>query len=251
MNGKLLLIFFTYTQLFAQATQNISPFEKAMELYKVKSYNESIVILEDLNEKGTASAEELLLLSRNYYAIKDIDSSIDSLFSALKLKSNEPGMYIELVKAYSSAQRYKGAMEVCEKGVGKFPNSLELQLQKALLLPKFGKLSQSFQIIEKLKQDFPNDPRPLSVESNLYLLKADFDKAELSMKWALSLEPNHPNYKNNLAIIYEKKGDYFLNLKKIDLAKESWLLAKKELEEVNSPNVTLKNNLDRISKKLE
>jgi len=98
-------------------------------------------------------------------------------------------------------------MDILETAEGKFSNSKELKLQKAFLYGKYGKVNTALGLIEELKQEYPNDPRPLSIEANLYFLKGDYEKAEMSIKWAISLQENSPYYHNNLSLLYEKMAD--------------------------------------------
>ncbi|MDX1960378.1 MAG: tetratricopeptide repeat protein [Leptospiraceae bacterium] len=244
---KQFLLFLTLVSILsANDTESLL---KAKELFKNKSYDQALEILEKSSETTPLNVDELKLQAKIHYAKGNVEDALDSLYLALKQKSKDPEIYLELVKLYSTSKRYKGALEVCENGIKKFPNSLELNLQLASLLPRFGKVPASLQLIEKLKAEFPSDPRPLSIESNLYLYRADFDKAEISIKWAISLDEKNQDYKNNLAIVYEKKGDFLLKQKKEKEAKESFELAWKEIQSLNSNNPIIASNQERIKRK--
>jgi len=163
-----------------------------------------------------------------------VNKSIDSLYSALKLKPNDTEIYIELIKAHISSNRYKGALELIETAEAKFPNSKELKLQKAFITGKYGKINTALAIIETLKQESPNDPRPLAIESNLYFIQGDLEKAEMSIKWAISLQENSPFYYNNLALIYEKMSENDMKSGNKEKAKNNLMEADKTIQKAIS-----------------
>ena len=153
------------------------------------------------------------------------------MYSALKLKPDDTEIYIELIKAYTASNRLRGGLEIAETAQKKFPNSKEIKLQKVFIQGKLGMLNSALAGIEELKQEFPNDPRPLNVEANLYFLQGDFEKAEISLKWAISLNSDNPFYHNNLALLYEKNAESLLKSGKKTEAKTMLLDAKKSIEQ--------------------
>jgi tetratricopeptide (TPR) repeat protein len=142
--------------------------------------------------------------------------------------------------------------ELLETAEIKFPNSKELKLQKAFIIGKYGKINTGLAIIETLKQEAPNDPRPLAVESNLYFLQGDLEKAEMSLKWAISLQKTSPFFHNNIALIYERMSDLETKAGKKEKAKENLMEAEKSVTKAISlkeyPQMIL--TLKRIQEKL-
>ena len=80
-------------------------------------------------------------------------------------------------------------------------------------------------------------------------MKRDFEKAEISLKWASALAPNNANLKNNLALIYEQMA--FQNLKVNDKAKAkiNLELAKSQIDSAvsSSQNNVFLENRKRIT----
>lgn len=246
---KYLIIFYLFTCLSLAAQENT--LEKARELYNKKSYDESLSVLEEMAKEPNVDSSAYVLMSYNYWAQGKQSEAIDVLYVALKKKQNLPEIYIELIKAYSSSGKYKGAGEICDTALEKFPNNTLLKLQKAYLLARYGKVMTALGIVEELKTNAPNDPRPLNLEAQIYLLKGEFDKAELSMKWASSLDQTNPNFKNNLALIYEKIYDRDFKKDK-NKALESLKLAESELESAIQikKKPVFETNLLRVREKL-
>lgn len=243
----LLLVFIL--PLFSQENES---YKKALALYKEKSYQESIEILEKGITDGDTGYEMHLLLAYNFWAMQDPEGAIVHLTKALKQNSDDPEVHIDIVKAYVSMQKYKVAQGFCEKALMKFPENKLLKLQNAILLGKIGKPVAAIRIIEELKVSSPNDPRPLGIEAHLYALRGELEKAELSLKWALSLDPLNPYYKNNLAILYEKMSDKEIKSNKKDVGKkllEDAVLILNEAIATKSQQVFL-NNQTRIKEKL-
>ncbi|MCB1178636.1 MAG: tetratricopeptide repeat protein [Leptospiraceae bacterium] len=244
-----LLFLLSFSILFSQDEEY---YKRASLLYKQQSFKESLEVIEKAISEGYNKSDIFVLLSYNYWALEDKENAINTLFKGLKASSKFPEIYIEIIKAYVSSGNYKKALNICEKGLEKFPENKLLKLQKAILLGKLGKPITATKLIEELKVASPNDPRPLSVESHLYALRGEFDKAELSLKWALSLDPLNPYYKNNLALLYEKISENELKEKKADRAKNYLEQAVVILEEaVNiNPKPIFQKNLERIKGKL-
>jgi tetratricopeptide (TPR) repeat protein len=236
--------------LFAQ---ELPTYASALSLFKAGSYEESSKMIQSSILSNTATHKEYVLLSHCNWAKGNINASIDNLFSALKLKPNDTEIYIEIIKAHIAASRFKGALELMETADTKFPNSKELKLQKAFLIGKYGKINTGLGIIETLKQEAPNDPRPLALEANLYFLQGDLEKAEMSLKWAISLENSSPFFHNNLALIYERMSDMDLKAGKKEKAKENLLEAEKSiskaisLKEYSQSIATLKRIQEKLS----
>ncbi len=234
-------------------SQELPSYSSALTLFRAGSYEESSKMLQSSIQSNTATHKEYVLLSHCNWAKGNINASIDNLFSALKLKPNDTEIYIEIIKAHIAASRFKGALELMETAETKFPNSKELKLQKAFLIGKYGKINTGLGIIETLKQEAPNDPRPLALEANLYFLQGDLEKAEMSLKWAISLQSTSPFFHNNLALVYEKMSDLDIKAGKKEKARENLQEAEKSinkaisLKEYPQSTATLKRIQEKLS----
>jgi tetratricopeptide (TPR) repeat protein len=244
-----IILLLLYIPLFSEENES---YKKASVLYKDKAYKESIEILEKSIAEGNTGYEMYLLLSYNYWATSRQEESIEQLQKALKQNNEEPEVHIDLIRAYVSMQKYKVAQSFCEKALQKFPENKLLKLQNAILLGKLGKPVAATKIIEELKVSSPNDPRPLGIEAHLYALRGELEKAEISLKWGLSLDPVNPFFKNNLAILYEKMADRELKNNKKDSAKKFLEDATQAINEAvgTNPKEIFISNQTRIKEKL-
>jgi len=80
-------------------------------------------------------------------------------------------------------------------------------------------------------------------------MKRDFEKAEISLKWASALAPNNTNLNNNLALIYEQMALNSLKANDKEKAKINLELAKSQIESAltNNQNSIFLENQKRIT----
>lgn len=218
-------------------------------LYQNKEYKKIIELLEEeINNAKDLDSQIYLLYSYSLWNLGYTDKSIDALFLALKRKPS-PEIFSQLVRAYSSSNKFKGAMELCEAGIKKFPEDISLQIQKGYLLARFRKINEALRLAEVLKSKFPEDPKPLELEAYIYSLRKEWDKAEIALEWASSLDRTNPTYKNNLAIVYEKlaekQNSKEKSLEYLQKAKDKLTEA---IQTVSKP--AYEQNLKRINDKL-
>ncbi len=231
--------------LFAQENK----LETIKNLYQAKEYKKIVELLEDEIENSKNLDHQIYLFyAYSLWNLGQKTDAIDALFVSLK-HNPSPDKFSQIIKAYSSTYQFKGAMEVCEAGLKKFPNDISLQLQKGYLLARFRKTEKALKIAEFLKSQFPENPRPLVLEAHIYSIRKEWDKAEISLEWANSLDSNNPVYKNNLAIVYEKIAETQSSKeKKLEYLQK----AKSKLTEAIqiSSTMVFEQNLKRINEKL-
>jgi tetratricopeptide (TPR) repeat protein len=237
---QIFLFTFSLTALHSQAMT----YEKALAEYKASAYQESLQTIREILKVEKPRYELHYLAAYNYWHLKEWKSAVNHFQAAIKFKPEDTNAYIDIIKLYSSAQLNKAALELCEDAIRKFPQEPKFKFQQVALLLKYGRIDVSLEIIEKLKLTLPEDYRPLALESNIYYMKRDFEKAEISLKWASALAPNNPNLKNNLALIYEQMA--LISLKTNDKAKAkiNLELAKAQIDSAVSTiqsNVFLEN----------
>lgn len=245
---KSFILFFFLIFSIAQAQEELT-YEKALAQYKSASYQESLQSIREIIKLDKPRYELHYLAAFNYWNLKEIKPAINHFQAAIKFKPEDPKAYIDLIKLYTSAQMYKLALELCEDVIKKFPQEPELKLQQVAILLKYGRIDISLEIIEKLKLSLPNDYRPLALESNIYYMKRDFEKAEISLKWATELAPTNPNLKNNLALIYEQMAILSLKANDKEKAKINLELAKSQIDSAvnTAQNTIFLENQKRIS----
>lgn len=227
MKSFIILLTFASHCIFAQDEPT---YERALAHYKAASYQESLQTIREIIKADKPRYELHYLAAFNYWNLKEIRPALNHFQAAIKFKPDDTKAYIDIIKLYTSAQMFKPALELCEDAVKKFPLDVELKFQQVSLLLKFGKTEMALEIIEKLKLSLVEDYRPLSLEANIYYMKRDFEKAEISLKWASALAPNNPNLKNNLALIYEQIAISYLKTNDKTKARINLELAKLQIE---------------------
>ncbi|HMV43971.1 MAG TPA: tetratricopeptide repeat protein [Leptospiraceae bacterium] len=232
MRILLTLLFISIAGLSAQSMT----YEKALAEYKAASYQESLQTIREILKVEKPRYELHYLAAFDYWNLKEYKSAINHFQAAIRLKPDDTKAYIDIVKVYTSAQSYKQALELCEDAIKRFPQEPKLRFQQVTLLLKYGRVDVALEIIEKLKLTLPEDYRPLALESNIYYMKRDFEKAEISLKWASALSPSNANLKNNLALIYEQMAIINLKTNEKEKAKVNLDLAKSQLESAISTN---------------
>lgn len=231
-----LSLFLFFILSFGIFSQDEFTYEKALSQYKSAAYQDSLQTIREIIKADKPRYELHYLAAFNYWNLKEIKPALNHFQAAIRFKPEDTKAYIDIVKLYNSAHMYKPALELCEDAVKKFPLESELKFQQVSLLLKFNRIEMALEIIEKLKLSLADDYRPLALEANIYYMKRDFEKAEISLKWASALAPNNPNLKNNLALIYEQIAINYLKTNEKEKAKINLELAKEQIE--SAINVT-------------
>ncbi len=240
-------IFFLISLLSFGQEQNLLTYEKALDEFKKSEFQKSIETIRELILKDGTKYEYHYLAAHDYWSLGNYKSAINHFQAAIKFKPEDPKAYIDLVKLFENSKNLKTALSFCESSIEKFPNEYELKILQAGLLLKFGRFEFVNSILEKLKTENPNDYRPILLESNIYFARKDFEKAELTLKWANSLSPENPFVNNNLAILHEQ---IYLSLiqKKSPDAKQKLNQALEEIDIAakNSKEPSILENQKRI-----
>lgn len=228
-------------------------YQNALTEYKSGNYAKSLEYLREIIKPGNQNPDLHILAAHNYAKLKDIKPAADHLYAAIRIKPDDQNLTIDLIRLYASNDRYKGAVELAESSVKKYPDNFDLKLIYASILIKFNKLAPALTMVENLKQLKPDDYRPLALEATIYYMQRDFEKSEISLKWALSISAKNPNLKNNLALVYEQMAaDAIRTAKDKEKAKQFLEQARGELTEaiVISANPSYAENQKRITNTL-
>ncbi|MCB1194444.1 MAG: tetratricopeptide repeat protein [Leptospiraceae bacterium] len=250
---KILLfsLLFLYPFLFLHAEG--PSYIKALKLYLDGSYEESILVIRELIDKEGRSFDAHYLAGHNYWKLGNLQTTVAHFKNALSFEPNEENVYIDLVKVYACSYKWKDAEAVSSEALEKFPDSVELKSVYAAILLKQKRTKEALEIIEKLKALNPNDYRPLSIESRIYYEMGKYEKAETSLKWAITIAPKNPYLKNNLSVVYEKIAQEYKKNGQHEMAKNSLVSADKNIKEaisISEDPIFLENSR-RIHKKLD
>lgn len=230
-------IFFLISLFSFGQEPNLPTYEKALDEFKKSEFQKSIEIIRELILQNGTKYEYHYLAAHDYWSLGNFKSAVNHFQAAIKFKPDDAKAYIDLVKLYENSKNFKMALSFCESSIEKFPNEYELKILQAGLLLKFGRFEFVNSILEKLKTENPNDYRPILIESNVYFATKDFEKAELTLKWANSLSSENPFIQNNLAILHEQ---VYLSL----LAKKNPAAKQKLIQAVDEINLAAKNSKD-------
>lgn len=250
---KLIIIFFLIlSPIYAQQTEEPN-YIKALQLYIQGSYEDSIIVLRKLIEKEGRNFDIHYLAGHNYWKLGNLKTTVAHFQNALDFEPNEESVHLDLIKVYACSNRWKKAASTSLQALEKFPESVELKSLYAAILLKLNKRRKALTIIEKLKAANPNDYRPLSIESRIYFEMGEYQKAETSLKWAITIAPQNPYLKNNLSIVYERIAQIYEKEGDKLKAKNSLVSADKNLQEALNftEDPTILENSKRIHKKLE
>jgi tetratricopeptide (TPR) repeat protein len=250
-------LFFILLFSFSLYSQDANlTYEKALEQYKAKDYIKSIETIRELILANGTKYEYHYLAAHDYWSMLNHKVAISHLQSAIKFKPEDPNAYIDLVKVLADSKSLKAALNLCEESLEKFKENKELRILQASLLIRFAKYELALPIIENLKNSSPTDFRPISLEGQLFFQKREYDKAEMSLKWAESLNKTEPSILNNLALVHEQMAILSLNKSKTVDAKKFIDQALEEIETaskiMNTPSINdSKKRIYELSKKIK
>ena len=230
-------------------------YEKALAEYKNSQYTKSLEIIRSLilSNENKGNYEWHYLAAHAYWGLSNFKSAKDHFSASIKFKPEDSKAYIDLIKLYENMKLYKQALTLCESSIELFPADYDLKIMQASLLVRFSKFSVAIEKVEKLKEINAKDFKPLLIESNVYFMQNDFEKAELTLKWAASLASNNPIIQNNLALVYEQISISLKQKNKIEEAKLKMNLASNEINQAikNSNSQQIIENQKRISEGLK
>lgn len=247
----LLSLYFT-TAVFSQEQSSPagSSYFQAVEEYKLRNYPKSIELLKTLLVEGKATYESYALLSYNYDKLNDFDNAYSAIQEARKRKPDDESLVTDMLGILARHKKWKAVIELCEKFVPQYTTNGEIRYFYALALAQRGADKVALSQIEKAKANHPNDVRFLELEGKIYFALKNFDKADVSLRWASSINDKSASVWNNLALVQEAL--YLQNIKlgkKKDAATylEEAKLCIQRAENLDSNHTSIKENSRRIS----
>ncbi|GBF50690.1 hypothetical protein LPTSP4_22170 [Leptospira ryugenii] len=192
------------SQLPAQEnTVSGSSYFQAVEEYKLKNYSKSVELLKSLLEQGKATYESYALLAYNYEKLNDYENAYNFIQEARKRKPEDENLAANLLGILAKFQKWKALIELCEKFIPTYPNNAEMRYFYALALAEKGAGKTALSQIEKAKANHPNDVRFLELEGKIYYSLKSYEKADVSLRWAASINDSSSGIWNNLALVQE------------------------------------------------
>ncbi|MDF3818876.1 CDC27 family protein [Leptospira sp. 96542] len=236
--------------LFAQEKEQIgSSYFQAVDEYKVGNYTKSIELIKSLLGDGKSSYEFYALLAFNYDKLNDFDNSYKNMLEARKLKVNDEDLLESSLGILAKYKKWKPSIELAEKAIPLFPTNPEIRYYYALALSERGASKTALSQIEKAKAGSPNDFRMLLLEGKIYYNLKNYDKADVSLRWASSIKDKSYEVWNNLALVQESMFYQHKKLGKKSSANSYLSEAKVFIQKASSlddSNSTVKENSKRI-----
>lgn len=238
------------TSLFAQEKEQVgSAYFQAVDEYKVKNYNKSIELIKGLLTDGKSSYEFYALLAFNYDKLNDFENSYKNILEARKRKPDDEDLLQASLAILTRHKKWKPAIELAEKTIPLYPQNPEVRYFYALALSEKGASKTALSQIEKAKAGSPSDFRMLELEGKIYYNLKNYDKADVSLRWASSLNQNSAEIWNNLALVQESLYKSNKKLGKKSQANTYLTEAKdciKKASDLNGESNTIKENSKRI-----
>lgn len=249
---KLIFVFVIFSpfSIFSQGGEQAgSTYFQAVDEYKFKNYSKSIELLKALIEDGKSSYEFYALLAFNYDKLNDFDNSYKNMLEARKRKPDDEDLLVSSLGILTKFKKWKPAIELSERVIPMFPTNPEVRYYYALALSEKGASKTALSQIEKAKAGSPNDFRMLELEGKIYFNLKNYDKADVSLRWASSLNDKSPEVWNNLALVQEALFKNYKKLGKKNTANTYLTEAKDCIEKASSlskENSSIKENSKRI-----
>jgi Flp pilus assembly protein TadD len=232
------------TAIFSQADYN-----SAMTRFKNHDYPGTIEIIKSIHNSGGNTYSSHVLCAHAYSKLGDFDSSSSHFFQAMKIKSTDPRVRADLIRLYLNHNKTKGALELATEAIEKYTEDNEIQFLYATTLFRRGKPKSALSRVEKLKSISQNDPELLNLEGKIYFSLENYDKADVSLKWASALDKNSPSIWNNIALVQEKLFLINKSNGKLKSAGEHLKESKESIKKALSLNAkvgTISKNAERI-----
>lgn len=241
---------FLVTSLHSQEKEQVgSAYFQAVDEYKVKNYNKSIELVKSLLTDGKSSYEFYALLAFNYDKLNDFENSYKNILEARKRKPDDEDLLLASLAILTRHKKWKPAIELAEKTIPLYPQNPEVRYFYALALSEKGASKTALSQIEKAKAGSPNDFRMLELEGKIYYNLKNYDKADVSLRWASSLNQNSAEIWNNLALVQESLYKTNKKLGKKSQANTYLTEAKECIQkasDLNGESNTIKENSKRI-----
>ena len=237
-------LFFIPFVLFAEGE-----YESAVEKFKKHDYKGAIELIRQLHDAGGKTFESHTLCAHAYSKLDDFDSSSAHFFEALKKNPENTKVRADLIRLYLNHNKTKGALELSTTAIEKFTDDPEIQFLYATTLFRRGKPKTALSRVEKLKSLSPNDASILNLEGKIYYSLGNYDKADVSLKWASALDQSSPSILNNLALVQERLFLINQKNKNTKLASENLKEAKDSIKKalsLDAKDSSISKNAERI-----
>lgn len=142
------------------------------------------------------------------YFRNEIDTAINLLKEIINMGNYYPSVYTNLAIFYERRGEFDESLNVLEEGLKKWPDNSKLLLNKAIIKIKKDNLENLEEIFEKIKESETNNPI-LYFYLGIYQWKIKKINDAINIMLAgLKLNPQFPEYYNNIGKFYEESEEY-------------------------------------------
>lgn len=215
-------------------------YQKALKSYLERNYEDSLnhirhVISSDMNHYKLR-----YLAAHNHWRLGNYTPASIHFRTAIDAEPAQPGAYIDYALMLFQLQKYNDAAGVLQTGINKLTaagTKIPAKLYNALARTYLhrGNIAQALANAEKAKAAFEKNRAGIKdkleavlLEGRSHLALGNYEKAELSVQWAISMKKDNAYAHNLLGYIYERWAVSLKNQK--DLAEKAKQLKDSALE---------------------
>lgn len=251
-------LFLTAQTTTSEKTESVQPtsltYNQALSEYQKGEYEKSMEMVREILKANGGSYSLHYLAGHNYLKLGNTKGVLNHWYAALELKPGDPNLSADIASYLNTRKMFRESLRVLNVALRNDPENRKLNYEKAVVYCETSQFRSALPLIEKLKAENPNDYKPLVLEAKAYHYLGNQEKAELSLKWALSLVPQKAELHNNLGLIYESQFVYLFRKNRKEDARKYLDMAKESLEtavKIDPSNEGFLQNKERIQTRID
>lgn len=190
-------------------------YQKALQNYSANKYTTSLRYIWHVLRSQPRNFNLRYLMAHNYWKLKDYPQAIKEFERCLRYQPLQASTYSDLSLLYMERKFYVSAGSISWQGIQtlrsqekEIPTKLYNTLSRSFL--HRGNATNALEAAQQAKSTFSqtnsrvkDQVEALILEARALQILKKFEKAEISLQWALSLKQGDPHVKNLLGYVYE------------------------------------------------
>lgn len=172
-----------------------------------ENYEKAIEVTSYVFERE-GSIDAGFLLAQAYDAANRRDEAINVLEEALGAEPEYPRAFAYLADLYVRQNNWDKAADAYGRAAAASPEPLEYQLRQSAALVSAGQQSAARDVLAKVAQSNPTEPRTLYLLAEAQRGVQDLDGAEATARKLIDLAPKQPFGPHALAQVYAQRHQY-------------------------------------------
>ena len=189
-------------------------YKKALADYDIQQYEKSLDNIRHVIKSDMDNYKLRYLAAHNHWKLGNFESAEAHFKRTISAEPNNAGPYIDYSLMQLHMRDYKRSEKTAKKGIKVLSgNKIEVPSKLYNIIARIkllnGNAKESLEYAEKAKSlldqkgtGVKDKLEAMVLEARSQLLLKNFDKAELSMQWALSLRKTSPYLHNLLGYVY-------------------------------------------------